>query len=219
MQSGTGTRAAPTVERFGAADDPASTLAVLAVHGRDQTPAVMREIAARLDDPGTAWFAPAAPGDTWYPWSFLVPVADNQPDLDDSLVGMRTSLVRIEQAGWPAERTVVLGFSQGAVVLSQLLLTAPAPPCAGAVLLTGGFAGPPGTPPPDGTDWAGHPFFCGLVENDPWVPLSRARQTAEVLRDRGADVELRVYPGEVHEVNDDEIAAVAGLLDRVRRGL
>jgi phospholipase/carboxylesterase len=219
MRSGTGTRAAPTIERFGAAEDPASSLAVLAVHGRSQTPAFVRGIEARLDDPDTAWFAPAAPDDTWYPQSFLVPVADNQPDLDDSLTGMRTSLALIRQAGWSTERTVVLGFSQGACLLSQLLLTAPAPLCAGAVLLTGGFVGPPGTPPPDGTAWTGRPVFCGLVENDPWVPLSRARHTADVLRDRGADVELRVYPGDVHEVNDDEIAATARLLDTVRRGL
>ena len=192
---------------------------MLSVHGRTQTPAFMREIASRLDDPGTAWFAPAAPEDTWYPGSFLLPIADNQPDLDDSLAGMRTSLAQIRRAGWAPERTVVLGFSQGACLLSQLLLTAPAPPCAGGVLLTGGFVGPPGTPPPDGTAWTGHPFFCGLVENDPWVPLSRARHTADVLRDRGADVELRVYPGDAHEVNDDEIAAVAGLLDTVRKAL
>jgi predicted esterase len=218
MPSGAGTRAAPLIERFGA-DDPGSALAVLAVHGRDQTPDVMREIAARLDDADTAWFAPAAPENTWYPRSFLVPVADNQPDLDDSLTGMRASLAWIRRAGWSAERTVLLGFSQGAVVLSQLLLSAAAPPCAGAVLLTGGFVGPPGTPPPDGTAWTGRPVFCGLVENDPWVPLSRARHTADVLRERGADVELRVYPGDVHEVNDDEIAAVATLLDTVRRAL
>lgn len=217
MGSGTGARAAPTVERFGTADDPGGTLAVLAVHGRDQTPAFMRGIAARLQDPDTAWFAPAAPDDTWYPRSFLVPIPENQPDLDDSLTGMKASLALIRQAGWPEERTVVLGFSQGAVVLSQLLLSAPAPFCAGAVLLTGGFAGPPGTPPPDGTAWTGLPVFCGLVEDDPWVPLSRARHTADVLRDRGAEVELRVYPGDVHEVNDDEIAATARLLDTVRR--
>ena len=219
MRSGTGTRAAPTIERFGAADDPGTSLAVLAVHGRDQTPAFMEGIAARLDDANTAWFAPAAPQDTWYPRSFLVPVADNQPDLDDSLTGMRASLASIERAGWSKERTVVLGFSQGACLLSQLLLAAPAPPCAGAVLLTGGFVGPPGTPPPDGTAWTGHPFFCGLVENDPWVPLSRARHTADVLRERGADAELRVYPGDVHEVNDDEVAAVATLLHTVRQAL
>ena len=216
MPSGAGTRAVPLIERFGS-DDPGRALAVLAVHGRDQTPDVMREIAARLDDADTAWFAPAAPENTWYPRSFLVPVADNQPDLDDSLTGMRASLALIRQAGWPQERTVVLGFSQGACLLSQLLLAAPAPLCAGAVLLTGGFVGPPGTPPPDGTAWTGHPIFCGLVENDPFVPLSRARHTAEVLRERGADVELRVYPGDVHEVNDDEIAATARLLDTVRR--
>jgi predicted esterase len=217
--SGTGTRATPRIERFGAADDPCTALAVLAVHGRDQTPAFMQEIAARLDDADTAWFAPSAPENTWYPRSFLVPVADNQPDLDDSLTGMRASLEGIRRAGWSTERTVVLGFSQGACVLSQLLLTAPAPLCAGAVLLTGGFVGPPGTPPPDGAGWTGQPVFCGLVENDPFVPLSRARHTADVLRERGADVELRIYPGDVHEVNDDEIAAIATLLATVRRTL
>ena len=56
MPSGAGTRAAPLIERFGA-DDPGGALAVLAVHGRDQTPDFMREIASRLDDADTAWRA------------------------------------------------------------------------------------------------------------------------------------------------------------------
>ena len=47
----------------------------------------------------------------------------------------------------------------------------------------------------------------------------RLRGFLHVLRERGADVELRVYPGDVHEVNDDEIAATARLLDTVRRAL
>jgi predicted esterase len=208
------------VVRFGvagsAAAAPPDTLAVLGVHGRTQSPDFVRELAARLGDEQLAWFAPAAPDNSWYPGGFMAPVAENQPALDHALGDLEVTLQQIREAGWTSQRTIVLGFSQGACLSSQLLLAAQRLPCAGAVLLTGGFVGPPGTRAPAGGDWEGRPVFCGLVEDDPWVPLERARDTAQVLAERGADVELRVYPGNVHEVNDDELAATADLLARVR---
>ena len=61
-------------------------------------------------------------------------------------------------------------------------------------------------------------MFLGNSDVDPWVPLSRMRETADVFRAMGASVAERVYPGMEHLVNDDEAgearAMLAQLLDR-----
>jgi phospholipase/carboxylesterase len=41
---------------------------------------------------------------------------------------------------------------------------------------------------------------------DEWIPEQRTRQTAEVLRYLGADVELHVYPSRPHIVSNLELA-------------
>jgi predicted esterase len=38
------------------------------------------------------------------------------------------------------------------------------------------------------------------------------RESADVFRRMGADVDERIYPGMPHTVNDDEITAVSALL-------
>ena len=58
------------------------------------------------------------------------------------------------------------------------------------------------------------PIFLGCSDVDPHIPLARVDRTAGVLRQLGADVDLRVYPGFGHAVNADEIEAVRALLAR-----
>ncbi len=48
------------------------------------------------------------------------------------------------------------------------------------------------------------------------MPEARVRETAEALRDQGATVEMRIYPGMGHEINDDEIAALRAMIGAAR---
>jgi predicted esterase len=47
---------------------------------------------------------------------------------------------------------------------------------------------------------------------DPWIPLARAEESRDVLTERGAVVDFRVYEGMDHIINDDEIAALRQLI-------
>ena len=115
---------------------------MLALHGRDQTPAFMRGVAERIDLPGLHWLAPAADASSWYPLSFLAPDG-NEPRVTHALAAVQDALAGLRRAGVEEDRVVLLGFSQGACVLAEHLVRGGSAG-AGAVLLTGGYVGPPG---------------------------------------------------------------------------
>lgn len=207
------TDAALHVERWGEAPERAA-LAVLAVHGRDQEPGYMRAVADRVGVAGLAWYAPAAPGRTWYPGRFTEPLSANEPFLSTSLGAVGALLDGIGGDGFGADRVVLLGFSQGACLLSEHLVRHPGR-YAAAALLTGGFAGPPGSPREVAGDLAGTPVLLATSSVDGWVPVERVRETAALLGGAGAEVTLRVDDDPEHHVNDDTVAAVRDLLTRV----
>lgn len=186
-------------------------LAVLAVHGRGQDAAVMRTLARRLGPAPVRFFAPEADGNTWYPRSFLEPVEHNQPALDRSLRVIESCFDELAEAGFGSERVVLWGFSQGACLLSHLVLTAPRP-LAGLVLFTGGYVG---STPPSGATLVGVPVVLRSISDDPWVPRQRVEETAELLRRAGAKVDLRIDPGTEHIVTDEACAAATELLNAV----
>lgn len=190
-------------------DSPA---AALVVHGRSQTPAFMLEVLDRVGLPGLSYLLPSAAGQTWYPGRFMEPAEVNQPWLDHAVEACGALLERIAAAGMPPERTFLIGFSQGACLVSEYLLRRPRR-YAGAAVLTGGYPGPE-TRAPNGS-FEGTPIFLGLSRHDEWVPLSRAEETAALFREMNADVTFRVYEDREHHVNDAEIAEIRKLLTAV----
>ena len=203
----------PPVTRWGAEEADAS-LVVLALHGRDQDPAFVQGVAERVDLPELAWRLPAADARSWYPLSFLVPVADNEPRLSYALRAVEHHRADLAAAGAGPERLLLLGFSQGACVLAEHLVRTAAP-CAGAVLLTGGHVGPPGTTPTASGDLRSMPVLLGSAEADALVPIARVRETAALLQALGAQVELEVYDDLEHLVSDVAVASTRRLLLRL----
>ena len=63
--------------------------AVILVHGRGGSPEDLLGLAAELEDQGLdaplAWLAPQAAGYTWYPYSFMAPLEQNEPGLSSAL--------------------------------------------------------------------------------------------------------------------------------------
>src|SRR5258708_18391374 len=88
--------------------------AMVMVHGRGATAESILELAFELKQPGFVYRAPQAAQNTWYPQSFLAPISSNEPWLSSALTLLGTVIQRIEEGGIPPERTVLLGFSQGA---------------------------------------------------------------------------------------------------------
>src|SRR5215211_4452158 len=151
--------------------------AMLMVHGRGATAESILTLTPEFDQPEFAYLAPQAAGNTWYPYSFMSPIPSNEPGISSGMAALAAVLAAIEAAGIPPERTVLLGFSQGACLASEFAARH-ARRYGGIVALSGGLIGPDGTP----RDYAGSldatPVFFGCSDIDPHIPKERVIHSA-----------------------------------------
>jgi predicted esterase len=188
--------------------------AAILLHGRGGSADDIASLATVLAADGLAFLIPEATGHTWYPQRFLAPLAANEPWLTSAL-GVVTALVgQATGAGLPLSRIVIGGFSQGACLALEAVARRPAR--YGAVLaFSGGLIGPPELPRPPvppGATLGGAPVFIGCGDQDAHIPVASVEASADVLRRLGAAVDVRIYPGMGHTINQDEIAAARALL-------
>ena len=201
------------VATWGSEPDQART-AVIAVHGRGQSPDYMRDQSSRLDARGIRFYAPAAFGQTWYPKPFMNALTDNEPDLSRSMDVLELLVATVEAEGFPRDRIILWGFSQGACLISHLALTRPGQ-LGGLALMTGGYVGPDALAAPRGLPLEGMPVVMRSIDQDPWVPRGRVEQTAQTLSAAGAGVDLVIAPGNEHIITDEAMSAVGRLLSSI----
>lgn len=212
---------------WGGAPLARARLAVVMLHGRGGSARDMLDLAEHLAIPDIAYLAPEAAGHSWWPQSFLAPLAANEPGLSSSLGAVARLMEQLEGEGFGPERTVALGFSQGACLALEYAARA-GRPLRAVVGLSGGLIGTgevDGSPrddlyghAPKRFDYAGRldgtTGFIGCHERDPHIPLARVRATEAVLERLGAQVAAQIYPGAGHGVTAEEMRFVRGLLNR-----
>jgi predicted esterase len=192
---------------------PLSTarVAMIMVHGRGASAEDMLGLAAEIGLADVAVLAPQAAGRTWYPYSFLSPMQENEPGITSGLGVLARLVESLVAQQIPPQRIALLGFSQGACLSLEFAARHPQQYKA-VVGLSGGLIGPPGTPRDYPGSLGGAPVFLGCSDIDAHIPLARVRESAEVFRRMGAAVDERIYPRMGHTVNEDEIGAVRTLL-------
>lgn len=178
--------------------------AMILVHGRGATAPGILELAEVLHHDELAYLAPQAAGQTWYPYSFLNPIEQNEPGLSSALQVLADLLARIEAAGIPAEKVIIGGFSQGACLASEFVARN-ARRYGGLLAFSGGLIGPPGAPRQYFGSLAGTPVFLGCSTTDAHIPAERVDETAAVLEEMGGAVTKRLYPDMGHTIIQDEI--------------
>lgn len=188
--------------------------AMVMVHGRGATAENILTLADVIGRTDFAYLAPHAYGDTWYPYGFMQPIERNEPWLSSALSFIDRVVRRVTDAGVPAERLMLLGFSQGACLTLEYIARH-ARRYGGVAALTGGLIGPDGTPRDYGGSLDGTPVFIGSAEPDPHIPRERVDESAAILESMGAAVTKRIYPGMGHTVNEDEIEHVRALMEDV----
>jgi phospholipase/carboxylesterase len=193
-----------------------ASAAVVLLHGRGASAEDILTLAPELDAPGLAFLAPQAPGYTWYPYTFLAPLEQNEPHLSNALATVADVLASLERAGLGAENTLLLGFSQGACLASEYVARN-ARRYGGLAGLSGGLIGPDGTPRDYPGSLDGTPVFLGCSDPDPHIPTARVLETEQVLRGMGAAVTARLYPRMGHTINADEIAFVREMVAALPR--
>jgi phospholipase/carboxylesterase len=191
----------------------AARAAMILVHGRGATAADIMTIGAELTHPGFAYLAPQAAGNQWYPNPFTAPLDTNEPDLGSALSVLEGLLARVE-ATVPAQRVILLGFSQGACLTLEFAVRH-ARRYGGVVGLSGGLIGPDGTPRDYPGGFEGTPVFLGCSDVDPHIRKERVEEAAEVFKRMGARVTMRLYPGMGHTVSADEIESVREIVESV----
>jgi predicted esterase len=195
--------------RTGAWHNP--RLAVILIHGRGASASDIVNITEEIGLDDVAYVAPEAPGHTWYPYSFLAPLSQNEPHLTNALETIEGLVTELEGKGLPNQRIGLLGFSQGACLALEFAARH-AQHYAAIVGFSGGLIGPPGTPRDYQGSLTGTPVFLGCSDVDPHIPVERVRESAQVFRRLGAAVDERIYRAMGHTINRDEIDAVTAML-------
>jgi len=191
--------------------------AMILIHGRGASAYDILELSTLLAYPDMAYLAPQAANSTWYPYSFLAPMAQNEPGLSSGLQLVSDLVDQVEKAGIPTEKIIIGGFSQGACLSSEFV--ARNARRYGALLaFSGGLIGPPGTP----RDYSGSlkdmPTFIGCSNVDFHIPLERVQETSAVLTRLGAAVTEKIYPNMGHTIIQDEIDKANRIVLKVAGG-
>jgi len=191
--------------------------ALILLHGRGASAESILSLAHDIGHPGFAYLAPQAAGFTWYPLPFTAPLDANEPFLSSAIALVDAVAARVEQAGLPAERIALAGFSQGACLALEYAARR-ARRYGGVLGFSGGLIGPDDTPRDYAGSLDGTPVFLGCGDRDSHIPLARVEHSAEVFLQLGADVTKRIYPNMGHAINADEVAFASDLLSSLLSG-
>jgi phospholipase/carboxylesterase len=205
---------------------PASraTAGVVMLHGRGGSAGDILQVLSHAGLPDVAAIAPQAPGQSWWPTSFLAPVAQMQSFMIAGVGAATTALRALEAEGIPRNRLWLLGFSQGACLALETFARA-GEGLAGVFAFSGGLVGTADAGGPSAAlyghadkvlDYPGRRdgarVWLSVHDRDPHIPLQRVTDTATALRNMGAAVDLRRYPGAGHGVMQDDIFALRAAL-------
>jgi len=181
--------------------------ALVLLHGRGTDERDLLPLADALDPerrlvaltPRAPWAFPGQPGAHWYRVRRVgFPDEETFSATYPRLAGWLDALP--EALGVPWERTVLGGFSQGAVMSFALGLGPDRPAPAGILALSGFLASVPGFEPAlDGR--AGYPVALGHGAADPVISVDFARQARERLLGAGVDLLYRETPGMGHTID------------------
>ena len=144
----------------------------------------------------------------------MEPLESNEPFLTRSVERCHRLVQDASEGGrLSPQQLFIVGFSQGACIAVEYAMRHSGS-CAAIIVFSGCLMGPAGTDwhPADGKTLRGLRVFLTGSDMDEWIPEARTRQTAQVLADLGAEVEMRVYPSRPHLVSDLELAEARSFL-------
>jgi predicted esterase len=186
-------------------------VAAVLVHGRGGSAEDILSLASEFRAEGVAYIAPQATGHSWYPYSFLAPLTQNEPGLSSGLRLLASIVDDLNAQGLSSDRIALLGFSQGACLALEFAARN-ARKYTFVAAFSGALIGPDGTPRNYAGSFGGTPVFLGCSDIDPHIPLQRVHESAEVFHRMGGAVDERIYPRMGHTINRDELNAVDALL-------
>ncbi len=188
--------------------------AMILIHGRGASAPSILDLANLLQHPDMAYLAPQAANSTWYPYSFLSPIPQNEPGISSGLQVIGDLIEQIESAGIPRHKIIIAGFSQGACLSSEYIARNP-DRYGGLLAFSGGVIGPLDMERNDSGDLKGMPVFIGCSDNDFHIPVVRVNQTADIFTKLNAEVNKKIYPNMGHTIIQDEIDQALNIVESI----
>jgi phospholipase/carboxylesterase len=186
--------------------------AMILLHGRGASAASILSLQEYLDLEGFALLAPEATNHTWYPYSFMAPVEQNEPWLSSAIELIAELVADCKAAGIPESGIHFLGFSQGACLTLEFAARNAAR-YGSVTAFTGGLIGEKINRQNYTGDFNETPVFIGCSDRDMHVPVERVYASTNILTEMGAKVIEKIYPGMGHTINEDEISIVNSILN------
>ena len=185
-----------------------ATKVMVMVHGRGSSAADVLSLSRHIAGDDFAFVAPEASGQTWYPYSFLKPVTENEPYLSSALEVLASLRARL-QSDYNVKPSQIywLGFSQGACLVLEFVARH-AMEYGGVFGLSGGLIGPDGTARDYEGSFDNTPVFLGCSDVDSHIPKERVLESEQVFSKMGANVTAKLYPNFSHSINEDELNIV-----------
>jgi len=184
-----------------------ATKALVMIHGRGGSAEDILTLAEHLPVKDFALLAPEATGNSWYPYSFMAPVTNNEPGLSSALKLLKGIVDEIESNGIAKENIYFLGFSQGACLTLEFVARNAAR-YGGVAAFTGGLIGVAINTDNYKGDFLNTPVFIGTSDPDPHVPVERVNASAAVLENMHAAVTKKIYKNMGHTITQEEITGV-----------
>jgi phospholipase/carboxylesterase len=184
--------------------DPKGNVLIL-LHGRGGSAEDIISLADHLDVNAFTLLAPQASNHSWYPYSFLAPIFQNEPWLSSALHLLEEMVLDLKEKGITSDRVYFVGFSQGACLTLEFVCRN-ATKYGGVVIFTGGLIGDQLNEENYNGYFQDTPVFIATSDPDPHVPVERVHASTGILRQMGAQVTEKVYKGMGHTISQDEIA-------------
>lgn len=177
---------------------------VIMLHGRGGFAEDILNLSEHFKVDEVAYIAPQAYNNSWYPLSFLAPEEQNQPWLNSALDLLKDLESELNEKGIPSEHIFFFGFSQGACLALEYT-TRNAKKYGGIIAIIGGLIGDHINTGNYITDFENTRIFLGTSDPDSHVPVQRVLQTAEILKQKNAEVELRIHKNAGHVILLEEL--------------
>jgi phospholipase/carboxylesterase len=191
------------IQTSGKSLSEAKKVAIL-LHGRGASADSILGLSDHLSLRDFALFAPQAPGNTWYPFSFMAPDEANAGNLKRAIATIDGLVDELHAKSFSSDQIYFIGFSQGAC-LSLEYATLNARKYGGIIAFTGGLIGEDLVYEKYKGDFVKTPVFIGCSHKDMHVPLQRVQESANLMEQLGANVKTMIFQDTQHTIREEEV--------------
>jgi len=184
---------------------------LIMVHGRGGSAQDILNLSQYLNVKDYTLLAPQATNGSWYPFSFIAPVEQNEPWLSSAVETIGKTVEKALAEKIKPENIYFFGFSQGACLTLEFLARN-AQKFGGAAAIIGGVIGEKVNRENYKGDFAQTPVLLATSNPDFHVPVERVYATANIFREMNADVTEKVYQNFGHSINEEELELANSLI-------